>query len=66
MSKKFITPSELAERWMLSTQTIYNRISCGEPMPRSIRIGNTRRFSINDIEAFEGEHLEVTTLGAPS
>ena len=54
----YISPAELSQRWGIPINTIYNRLTRGDDMPRSIRIGGLRRFDLRDVERWETEHAE--------
>jgi len=49
MERKVLTLKELAERWQVNKQTIYNTLN-GLP---HFRVGKTIRFQLNLIEAYE-------------
>jgi len=59
---ELITPKELAKRWKLSTKTIYQRISNGDDMPRSMLLGQSRRFRLQDVLLWEKHHEEETNV----
>lgn len=50
--KKFITASELCDRYGLSRTAIYHLSDTGQ-FPRGIKIGKTRRWDLSEIENFE-------------
>ena len=56
MSKKYLTPAELAERWGVSLSTVYSRTSNGDDMPVSVRIGKVRRYALDKLESWEDAH----------
>jgi len=53
-----ITPIELARRWKVAPKTIYQRISNGDDMPVSMKLGSRRRFRIEDVERWEKDREE--------
>jgi excisionase family DNA binding protein len=60
MRPTFLTVDQLAERWQLSTETIYGRIYKGRSLPPFVKLGNAVRFRLADVERFEDQH----TVGA--
>ena len=60
MEKKYITPEELAERWSIAVGTIYNRVYARKDVPRFFKAGRFVRFTLEDVEQFEQEHLFET------
>ena len=50
--RQLLTISDLAERYGVTRQSIYNWRKSGK-LPNSILIGQSRRWNIADIEAFE-------------
>lgn len=64
MAIKHLTQNELATRWNLSPRTIERWRSNGEG-PRFVRLGNRVMFRLEDIEAFEEQHLLESNAGAP-
>ena len=64
MAIKHLTQNELATRWNLSPRTIERWRSNGEG-PRFVRLGNRVMFRLEDIEAFEEQHLLESNSGAP-
>jgi len=59
---ELITPKELAMRWKLSTKTIYQKISNGDDMPRSMLLGQSRRFRLHDVQQWEKRHEEDSCI----
>jgi predicted DNA-binding transcriptional regulator AlpA len=59
-----LTVDDLAKRWGLAKQTIYNRISRGAPMPPSMRLDNhgPRRFRLKDVETYEETRIYSTSI----
>jgi len=64
MNGKFLTIAELGDRWRVSKQTIYNRVSVGKDMPRSVRVGLRRLFPLEEVERWEEERIEDTRVAA--
>ena len=64
MATKHLTQNELAARWNLSPRTIERWRSNGEG-PRFVRLGNRVMFRLEDIEAFEEQHLLESNAGVP-
>ncbi len=56
MAIKHLTQNELAARWNLSPRTIERWRSNGDG-PRFVRLGNRVMFRLEDVEAFEEQHL---------
>lgn len=54
MNDLFITPSELAQRWRISAQTLANWRSAGRGPPY-IRLGRGILYRLSEIEALEHE-----------
>ena len=50
--RQLLTISDLAERYGVTRQSIYNWRKSGK-LPNCILIGQSRRWNITDIEAFE-------------
>ena len=50
--KKFLNVSEVAQRYGLAKVTIFAKAKAGE-FPAGIKIGRSRRWSIDDLEEFE-------------
>ncbi|TLS77918.1 helix-turn-helix domain-containing protein [Mariprofundus erugo] len=61
-----LTPVDLAERWKVVPKTIYQRISNGDDMPMSLKIGRCRRFRLADVRDWEMSHEEFTHEHNPS
>jgi excisionase family DNA binding protein len=51
------TPSELAEVLKVGKQTIYNKLSKGEKLPKCFRIGSRVRFTGAAIQEFIMEQM---------
>lgn len=60
----FLSVRDLAERWQMAEQTIYNRISRGAQMPPSMRLGKrgARRWRLSDVQAFEEALIDSTSI----
>ena len=52
--QKFLSISDLAERYGISKPSIYNYVRDGK-LPRGIHIGRSRRWALTELEAFEAE-----------
>ena len=50
--EKFLTISEVARRYKMAVVTIYQKIKAGK-FPAGIKIGRSRRWSIDELEQFE-------------
>jgi DNA-binding transcriptional MerR regulator len=64
MATRHLTQNELAARWNVSPRTIERWRSIGEG-PKFVRISNRVMFRIEDIEAFEKQHLLEANADAP-
>ncbi|ASN69212.1 hypothetical protein 7S3_34 [uncultured Caudovirales phage] len=51
---KLLKSSELADRWQVSSRTVYRLAQAGEI--ESIRIGDSVRFTLEAVEAFESQN----------
>ena len=51
-NKKFLNVSEVAQRYGLGKVTIFAKVKAGE-FPAGIKIGRSRRWSIDELEQFE-------------
>lgn len=51
-SGEIYTAKELAEILQISQQTIYNKISLGQKLPRHFRVGNRVRFQGYEVIKF--------------
>ena len=56
-SDRWLLTSELAQRWRLSTRTIESWRLKGKGPPFT-RVGRGVRYHLEDVEAFETEHLQ--------
>ena len=54
--KQFLTVQDMAERYGVTRQCIYNWRVSGK-IPSGFRIGHIRRWRLSDIEAFEAGRL---------
>jgi predicted DNA-binding transcriptional regulator AlpA len=65
MSKKQIgeclTAIQLAKRWHMSVGTLCNWRSQGKS-PKYIKIGKTVLYPLEEVEAFERDHLKRSTV----
>ena len=52
MEQKYFTIKDLAKRYGVSRITIFNRVKAGL-LPRGIKLGFSRRWSIDEIEEAE-------------
>lgn len=59
---KLLTPDDLATRWGMARKTIYQRISEGCDMPKSVLIGSRRRFRFDDILKWEKSHEDDSSV----
>jgi len=59
---KLLTPRELASRWKVAPKTIYQKISNGDDMPRSLKLGSRRRFRLSDVLIWEKGNEEETNV----
>lgn len=55
MNDRFLTPQELADRWGISVQTIYNHHSQGT-LPFATKIFGALRFSESAVRKYEEGH----------
>lgn len=51
--RKLLDVNDLAERWGISTATIYRKRSLGEPLPTAVRIGSAVRWREEVVSAWE-------------
>lgn len=69
MTKAFLTPDELAERWATSRSTIYRKVKEGEAMPSYMHLNDGPRarirFAIADVEAYENARSSAPVYAAP-
>ena len=54
-----LTPKDLSARWHIATRTLDNWRWRGEG-PRYLKIGGRVVYRIEDVEAYEVEHLQLT------
>jgi len=59
MDNKFLTCNEVAKRWNVSIQTIYNRLSIRAAMPPSVKIGKIRRFPEDALHTWEVKNTDI-------
>lgn len=62
INKQHLSSSDLAKRWRVSIQTIYNWITSGAALPKSIKIGGIRRWDLADVEVWEEKQKEETKV----
>jgi predicted DNA-binding transcriptional regulator AlpA len=55
---KIYTPVELAAILLLATQTIYNKLSKGQDLPKHFRVGTRVRFRGEDVIKFIENQIE--------
>lgn len=55
MSKHYLTPPELAERWAIPVGTLGNWRSAGTG-PTFFKLGSSVRYAISDVERYETAH----------
>lgn len=61
MKKRFISVSELSERWGIGRSTLYHWIMEGDGrIPPHIKIGPRVRFDLDLVEAWEREQMALT------
>lgn len=53
---QLLTPSELATRWQVPLALLANWRSSGRG-PRYTKIGHAVRYPLNEVKAYEAEHL---------
>ena len=53
----FFTPKDLYERYQITSSTLERWISNKE-FPRAFKVGQTRRFNIKQVEAWEQQQQE--------
>ena len=56
--QKFLSISDLAERYGISKPSIYNYVRDGK-LPRGIYIGHSHRWALTELEAFEAELMNT-------
>jgi hypothetical protein len=57
-SDRQLSIEDLADRWNMNVDAIRKRRARRQPMPPAIKIGNTVRWRLVDVEAFEDAHRE--------
>ena len=64
MEKKFLTVEDVAKRYGFSISTVLRKAKSGE-MPQGMKIGRSRRWSVDELEEFERslgkEKIEINT-----
>lgn len=53
-----LTAGDVAKRWQISVRTL-ERMRAEHEGPRYVKIGASVRYRIEDIEDFEGDHVQV-------
>ena len=54
---KYLNIEELAEQLCINVQTVRNRLSRGNPMPPSIKVGRRLLFPIQEFESWMNQHI---------
>lgn len=58
-SDTLMTAREVAERWRVTPSTVLRLARDGGLI--SLKLGDSRRFRLSDVKAFEGVHTETGT-----
>ncbi len=62
--QEWLTLRQLAERWQVSKDTIYNMINRGDPaLPRFMRLGGRLRFALADVVEREQAAVQEAMAG---
>jgi len=56
-NKIYLTTEELGNELSLSVGAVRNRLSRGDPMPPSIKIGRRRLFPVAEFHAWMNKHI---------
>lgn len=60
----YLTAEQLAKRWDVTRQYIYNRRHAGNPMPEALKKGKHLLFPLDKVEAFEASERQDGRLYA--
>ncbi len=63
---RFYTLEEIARELHIAPATARNRLTLGQPMPPSIRIGRRRLFPVEGFESWIASQMTRSDVGEPS
>ena len=63
---RFYTLEEIARELHIAPATARNRLTLGQPMPPSIRIGRRRLFPVDEFERWIASQMMPSEAGEPS